>query len=216
MRIEWLGHAAFLLTSESGTKILTDPYESGAFGGAIRYRPITEACDVVTVSHGHADHGCTKTLPGSPKVLKGEVATSVKDARITSLASFHDDQGGRLRGENWIFVYEVEGMRLAHLGDLGAEPDPQALNALKDTDVLMIPVGGTFTLDAVQALALIKKISPRLSVPMHFKTPRLGFDIAGLEPLSRLAPETRVLKETSLSFSKETVPSGIIALTPSH
>ncbi len=216
MRIEWLGHSAFLLTSVSGTRILTDPYRSGAFGGAVRYRPIAEACDVVTVSHGHADHDDTKTLPGSPTVLKGGEAANVKDARITSLASFHDDQRGRLRGENWIFVYEVEGMRLAHLGDLGAEPDPQALDVLKDIDVLMVPVGGTFTFDAVQALALIKKIGPRLSLPMHFKTPRLGFDIASLEPLSRLAPETQVLKETSLSFSKETVPSGIIALTPSH
>jgi len=216
MRIEWLGHAAFLLTSESGTRILTDPYEPGAFGGAIRYRPITEACDAVTISHDHADHGHTKTLPGSPRVLKGKVDTTVKDARIRSLASFHDDQQGRLRGENWIFLYEVEGIRLAHLGDLGADPGPEACDALKDLDVLMVPVGGTFTLDAGQALALIKKTGPRLSVAMHFKTPRLGFDIAGVDTLKRLAPATQVLQETSLNFSKETVPSGIIALAPSH
>jgi len=216
MHIEWLGHSAFLLTSDKGTKILTDPYESGGFGGAVRYRPITEACDAVTVSHNHADHNYTKGLAGTPKVLKGKTDVRVKEARITSFASFHDDRQGLLRGENWIFLFEVDGMRLAHLGDLGGPPPAEAQRALKDIDVLMVPVGGNFTLDAAQALAVIRQAGARLSLPMHFKTPQLDFDIAGVDALTRLAPGTRVLDASFLSFSKETLPSGIIALAPSH
>jgi L-ascorbate metabolism protein UlaG (beta-lactamase superfamily) len=167
MKIRWLGHSAFELTGADGTRVLTDPYEPGCFEGAVCYSPITDQFSAVTVSHEHADHNATGGLPGNPRVLKGTGEFSVGGFTITGVASWHDGEHGRLRGPNTIFVFDDGEVRVVHLGDLGHELDAATAQRLGRVDVLLVPVGGTFTLDPEAA----RRVSEQL-----------GFDIAGVDP----------------------------------
>ncbi len=117
MTIKFLGHATFLITSEDGVRIITDPYESGGYGGALRYGPITDEADIVTVSHDHADHNYVAGVPGNPVVVTE--STEVGGISFQVIDSYHDDAQGAERGPNRIFCFQVDGIRVCHLGDLG-------------------------------------------------------------------------------------------------
>ncbi len=119
MKIKWYGHAAFLITSDQGVKIITDPYEPGAFGGQLSYGKITDQADIVLVSHDHADHNYTKDLPGSPQIVKGSGSKTSKGISIKGIATFHDPSKGSERGANTVFTFKVDGIQVCHLGDLG-------------------------------------------------------------------------------------------------
>lgn len=201
MRIKWLGHAAFLFTAEDGTKILTDPYVPGAYDGAVGYSPINEKADLVTVSHDHADHNGTNQLPGSPQIIKGKGTWTVKGIKITGIGTFHDHKGGRERGVNTVFVYEIEQLRLVHLGDLGHIPDEATAKSIGRVDILLIPVGGTFTIDAKEARQVVDLLKPRLVIPMHYKTPKLGFAIAGVEEFLKLSSEVKRTGQSEVALS---------------
>jgi len=174
MKISWIGHSCFLLETEKGTKIITDPYEPGGYGGVVGYSAIDVSADLITVSHQHSDHNCVRGLDNS-QVVDRQGKVSFPGVEIEGILSYHDKELGAARGENIIFVILTEGLKIVHLGDLGTEEI--ALDKLQDVDVLLIPVGGTFTLSAKEATALVDKIKPKVTIPMHFKTPKLGFDI---------------------------------------
>src|SRR3989304_3578688 len=114
MRIKWLGHASFLVTSDKGVRILTDPYKSGAYNGAVGYGPIVEEADVVTVSHGHDDHGYVEAAQGSPQIVKGSGFFQVRDVEIKGIPTYHDASQGAERGKNVIFRFIVDGLRVCH------------------------------------------------------------------------------------------------------
>lgn len=187
MIIEWLGHAAFLITSNSNTKIVTDPYESGSYGGAVGYDPIKLAPDIVTISHSHPDHSYTGSLEGNPQIINRSGQTEVGDIQIKGIGSFHDEQKGKARGENIIFSFRIEEMQVVHLGDLGHRLDANLENKIHNTDILLVPVGGIFTIGPKQAQALISTIKPKIVIPMHFKTRKLGF---GIEPIESFLKTT--------------------------
>lgn len=220
MKIEWLGHAAFIITSGDGTKILTDPYESGGFSGALRYSPIKEKVDIITTSHSHSDHchmplGLTKET----QIIRDKINATIKGIKIKTIDSFHDLVGGRERGYNSIFLFDVDGIKIAHFGDLGHALDDAKMKELGQIDVALIPVGGTFTVDAKGASDIIKKIKPKIVIPMHFKTPKVRLDIDEVdtfledkENVERLRVSEIEIKPNMLS-SKETL---IIVLKYSH
>ncbi len=114
MKIKWLGHASFLITSDSGIKIITDPYETG---GGLSYGEIKESADIVTVSHDHFDHNNVAAVPGNPQVVKG--TAEVKGIEFKGISTYHDEAKGGQRGKNTILCFEVDGIRVCHLGDLG-------------------------------------------------------------------------------------------------
>jgi L-ascorbate metabolism protein UlaG (beta-lactamase superfamily) len=174
MKISWLGHASFLLETTKGTKIITDPYEAGSYSGAIGYAPIKIQPDIVTVSHAHSDHSYTREFK-TAQVVDKEGTVKIREVEIEGILSYHDDKRGALRGQNIIFVINTEGLKIVHLGDLGTKDID--VEKLKTSDIIFIPVGGTFTLDAKTATDLLEEISPKVTIPMHFKTPKLGFDI---------------------------------------
>ena len=177
MKVKWLGHASFAITADDGTCIVTDPYEPGGFGGAIGYGPITEKADVVTVSHDHADHNYVAGVPGAPTVLKGAGAHEARGIGFKGFETAHDSSGGAERGSNVIFTFTMDGIAVCHLGDLGHRLTADQIDDIGKVDLLLIPVGGVFTIDAERAAKVVSSLAPKIVIPMHFKTAKCGFDI---------------------------------------
>lgn len=176
LTLTWYGQSCFLLESASGTRVLIDPFSKG-----IGYDlPAGLRADAVTVSHEHADHDNVALAAGHPRVLRGltadkkgwtKIDEKIKDIAIRSVGVYHDDKHGAERGLNTVFIFEVGGLRIAHLGDLGHVLDDDQLSAIGSVDVALVPVGGHFTVDAQAATRVIDQLHPRLVVvPMHFRT----------------------------------------------
>jgi L-ascorbate metabolism protein UlaG (beta-lactamase superfamily) len=202
MKIKYLGHAAFAFTSEGGTRIVLDPFEAGAYGGAVGYPPIKETAEIVLLSHDHPDHGYAQAVEGDPQVIPSAGTTSVGEITITGVSTYHDESHGSERGSNVIFTVEVDGLRVTHLGDLGHPLSDEEAAAIGTPDVLLIPVGGFFTIDAATAGEVIEQLAPRVVIPMHYKTECCGFPIAplddflkGKENVQRLGQEVEVSAE---------------------
>ncbi len=205
MKVKWLGHAAFLITSEDGVKILTDPFETGAYN-AIHYRPILETAEVVTVSHDHADHNYTARVMGSPQILKSPGEYEVDGVPFKGIATHHDTSQGQERGNNIVFAFTVDGMRVCHVGDLGHQLTDAQLKELGEVDVLLVPVGGNFTVDAQGATHLCEKIKPKVVVPMHFKTERCALPIADVEGFLQGKTNAKRLDSSEVVLRKEDLP----------
>ncbi len=171
--LRWFGHAFFLVTSPQGVRVALDPF------GDIGYPVPDVAADIVTVSHEHADHNNPGLLTGSPVVLRGLMAGGAdwnaidhrtKDVRISALPVYHDDVRGRSRGLNSIFIVEIGGLRLAHLSDIGHTLSAETLEDMGRIDILLVPVGGIFSIDGRQAREIMARLRPRITVPIHYKT----------------------------------------------
>jgi len=176
VKVKWLGHACFLITSDAGIKIITDPFTSG---GGISYPEIKEAADVVLTSHEHGDHSNTAAIKGKPQIIKGTGVTETKGIKFKGIGTYHDDAKGTKRGKNTVFVFEVDGIRICHLGDLGHDLSDAEVGEIGKVDVLFIPVGGFYTCDVPVAKTICNKLSPKVAIPMHFKTPKLDTSVFG-------------------------------------
>jgi L-ascorbate metabolism protein UlaG (beta-lactamase superfamily) len=173
LKLRWLGHASFVIETPA-IRILTDP-----FGEDVPYPGIKEAADVVTVSHEHHDHNSIHVVEGSFQVLRGlddqtkkarRLEDEIKGVKFRTVPSYHDDQEGKLRGENAIFVMDIDGITVAHLGDLGERLTDSHAEEIGKVNVLLIPVGGYYTIDADAAREAVELLKPDIVVPMHYKT----------------------------------------------
>jgi L-ascorbate metabolism protein UlaG (beta-lactamase superfamily) len=203
MKIKWLGHAAFVLTSDAGTKVLTDPYKSGAFDGAVGYGPILEKVDVVTVSHDHDDHNGLDGLAPGYEAVTAPGKHSVAGIDITGIKTFHDNRQGKERGRNVVHVITVDGVRVAHLGDLGHVFADDETRAIGRADVVLIPVGGYFTIEPEDAMAVVRQLRPSVVIPMHFKTPSLNFPIKPVEDFLSLADKHERPGRSEIEIKRE-------------
>jgi len=183
MKITYLGHATFLLESGS-TTILIDPFDAN-----VGYPIPKVSATAVLVSHEHADHNNLGMASGHPKVIRGladgqwrTVKESVDGVAIASVPTFHDASQGKERGRNTVFVIDAEGLRVVHLGDLGHPLDDAAVAAIGRPDVLMVPIGGHYTIDAKQAHDVVSRLRPGIVIPMHYKTEvSAGLPIGGVD-----------------------------------
>ena len=201
MEIKWHGHSCFEITSEEGMVIVTDPYSEG-YG-----YPVPElTADIVTVSHEHRDHNNVAAIKGEPEVVKGAGEHICKGMRFYGVKTYHDTSSGAERGENTAFLFDVDELRLCHLGDLGQVLEASQLRSIKekDVDVLFIPVGGVYTIDAKGANEVLGQLEPKIAIPMHYKTPPLRLNIQKVDPF--LKGKTRVIREKRLVVRKDDLP----------
>jgi L-ascorbate metabolism protein UlaG (beta-lactamase superfamily) len=206
MEIKWYGHAAFRITTKEGTRIIIDPYESGFKDGLLTYGKIDEEADIVITSHEHGDHGYTKDIRGAYDRIGEEGAFAIRGITIRTLSTFHDDVKGARAGRNLITVISADGLIVAHLGDLGHPLDAETLQRVGPVDILLLPVGGLYTIDAETATKVMKDIGPAVTVPMHYKTAKCKFPITGVEEFTRGKSNVRLSQESVLKITKENLP----------
>jgi len=213
MIIRWLGHASFIISSDTGTRIVTDPYVTG---GGLSYGEIKETADIVTVSHGHGDHNNAGAVRGNPVLVNRAGTTEAKGIKFRGISTAHDEAGGKLRGNNIIFCFEVDGIKLCHLGDLGHQLNEKQIAELGQIDILLIPVGGYYTIDAEVAGQVSDKLAPRVIIPMHFKTAKCDFPITGVDEFLRGKTNVTHLEVSEVEFKAEHLPTTtqIVVLIP--
>lgn len=197
MKLTWLGHSCFQL-EEDGYKIITDPYT-----GVDGYPELKAQAHEVLCSHQHKDHGYVKAVELLP-ARKSPFA-------VREIATFHDDQGGTARGENTIRVFTAGGVSVAHLGDLGHQLTDEQLAAIGKVDGILIPVGGTYTIDAAGAKQVCDAIAPKWIIPMHYRSEPYGYPVlSGVEDFVKLWPEVRRLDGAELEVTPEL--AGVLVL----
>lgn len=192
MDIVYLGHSSFKLRGKS-VSLVTDPYDSKTVGFKF---PSVEA-DIVTVSHDHDDHNQSSLVKGTRKIIFGAGEYEIAGVSIIGISQFHDEVKGEKRGKNIVYVYEMDDLRLCHLGDLGHVPSDETVGQMGDIDVLMIPTGGFYTIGPKEAVEVVGKIDPYFVIPMHFQIKGLNQD-----GFSQLLPVEDFLSNSGLSVEK--------------
>ena len=174
-KITFFGHSMFVIESKKGLKIGMDPFDEN-----VKSRLPDISADIVTISHSHYDHSNAKLFKGSPEIIKESGKFNKNDISITGYISFHDNNGGSLRGKNIIFEIEIDGIRFVHLGDFGSFQEAATAMIIKNMDILFIPVGGVYTINYIEAVELIKKLNPKIAIPMHFKEKDTKIGVDGI------------------------------------
>jgi L-ascorbate metabolism protein UlaG (beta-lactamase superfamily) len=206
MKVKWLGHSCFLLTSGSGLRIITDPYLPGMYG--LDYAAPSETADIVTVSHDHADHNNVDAVKGRPQVVKGNGIHEAKGIQFKGVASYHDPSGGKERGPNTIFIFTLDDVIVCHVGDLGHDLDDQTGAEIGPVDVLLTPVGGNFTVDAAVANQVCERLKPKVCIPMHFNNSRCpNFPVAGVDDFVSKRQKVRTVGASEVEITKEKLPA---------
>jgi len=176
MEIKYLAHSSFLIKTKEA-KVIMDPFDPKFVG--LKFSK--QEADIITISHEHKDHSHTELIEGNPLILTWPGQFEKKGVRVWGFSSFHDKAEGKERGENVLYKIESEGISILHCGDLGMILTDTQVDEIGDVDVLMVPVGGKFSLTSDEAIQLIKKVEPSIVIPMHYGRPDLA--IEGLAPL---------------------------------
>jgi len=203
MLITWLGHSCFKIQDKvgpDGITVVTDPFDK-SIGLKV---PKFEA-DIVTISHDHYDHNNAGTIKGNPFVIKRAGEYEVRGVFIEGVESYHDEKSGAKSGKNIIYRIDLDDISVTHLGDLGHSLDVKQLEKLEGTDILLIPVGGNYTIGAEKAVEVVSQIEPRIVIPMHYKVPGLKIKLEGVD---RFIKELGIkpTHEEKLRISKKDLP----------
>ena len=175
MQVSWLGHSCFLLQASNGIAVLLDPFDE-----EVGYPLPDVQADIVVISHEHHDHNNSKAVKGNPLMIRKEGLHRALGIEFLGIPSWHDREKGRLRGENTIFCFILDGVRVCHLGDLGHVLSDSEITAIGPVNLLFIPVGGIYTIGAKDADVVMRQLDPDVAIPMHYQTSALSFE---LEPV---------------------------------
>ena len=201
MDITWLGHSCFRIKGKEVT-VITDPCHP-----SLGYSLNKLQADIVTLSHPHPGHCYTQAVTGEFKVIKGPGEYELRGVFITGIATWHDDAKGEKLGKNTVYVLEMDGITLCHLGDLGHLPASELIEDMGDIDVLFLPVGGVSTIGGSTAADVVRRLMPKVVIPMHYKTAALAKE---LEPADKFLKELGVKEQVSqpkLSVNRSTLPT---------
>lgn len=216
MKITWAGQACFHIVAsnskEHSSTIVIDPFSE------IGLKMPSLDAEIVLVSHQHEDHNNVQAIKGTPFVIEGPGEYEVNGVFITGISSFHDEKEGKERGMNTIYTLEAEGMRICHLGDLGQkELTDEQLEKIGAVDILMIPIGGTYTIDGTQAIKVIGQIEPKVVIPMHYALPKLKFKLDEADKFLKSMGKTPQAQD-KLTIKQSLLPkegqTEVVILTP--
>lgn len=212
MQIIWYGHSCFLIKTNSGKRILMDP-----FNDTLGYNNDFPKCDIITISHSHFAHSYVNKENYNTKVINNCESFSSNYIDITGINTFHDNCNGLKRGTNIIFLFKIDGLHICHLGDIGHIPSSLILDNLKNLDILFIPIGGHFTIDGNKAYEICSLIQPKLIIPMHYKTNTLKINLDDCKNFLINMPLIEKLSTNAFhinSIDKNTVLKTILLKTP--
>lgn len=204
VRLQWLGHAYFLIQTSS-IRVAIDPYNE-RWGYPVRR---VEA-DVCLCSHGHLDHAYTDAVEGNPEIVRGPLEdgeTKVRGITVRHVSTFHDEKEGAERGKNTVFLLNLEGIRIAHAGDLGHVLTEEQVKKIGEIDVLLVPCGGKFVLTPEMARRVVDQLRPKIAIPMHFRTKEAQWLPHGVEEFTEGLTNVRKLEEKALVLTKKSLPA---------
>jgi len=205
VKIKYLGHACFLITSSEGLRIITDPYQ---VGNGINYAPVNETADIVVMSHDHhSDHWNAAAVKGKPEVVSGSGVKNVKGIEFKGLAAYHDEVKGVQRGTNTVFCFKMDDIRLCHAGDLGHVLTSEQISHIGEVDVLFLPVGGFYTIDTNAAGKVMNQVKPKIMIPMHFKTTKCDYPISSVEDFLKGKSNVKRPDSSELELTAKDLPS---------
>jgi len=237
MKVKWLGHASVLITSDSGIKIITDPYEPGYHAppaGTLAYGDIKESADIVAVTHDHPDHSNVAAVQGNPEIVRGSeirgaAPVKIKGIEFKGIRCYHDNAEGALQGENTIICFEVDGIRICHTGDLGHQLSDEQVAELGRVDILLlcvgllVPVGephfitteagvrghtwSQYIINADVANQLYNQLAPRVIIPIHYSNDRCSFKLVGVDEFLKGKKNVSRPNTSEAEFKKENLPA---------
>jgi L-ascorbate metabolism protein UlaG (beta-lactamase superfamily) len=212
VKIKYLGHSAFLITSDSGVRIITDPYVPN---DRIKLAAPSETADIVTMSHSHGDHSNIMAVKGNPQGIMGYGKWNIKGIEIQGIPTYHDNAEGKKAGSNMIYCFNIDGMRVCHFGDLGHMLSDAQFAELGKVDVLLTPMGGNYTIDAATATAIMNRLKPAVTVPMHYKNIKVDYPVEGIESFTKDKQNVIILDASELELQKGKLPKPeIVVLKP--
>ncbi|MFN4133790.1 MAG: MBL fold metallo-hydrolase [Candidatus Hadarchaeales archaeon] len=203
VKLKWWGQACFEIRNKK--TVVIDPHD----GTGIGLPSPKIIADIVLISHGHYDHadGLPLVSSKSTTIVDKAGKRDIQGVKVEAIESFHDSAGGKLRGKNLIFLCEIDRLTICHLGDLGHVPTEAQLKKMKNVDVLLLPVGGVYTIDASEATLTMEKVNPKITIPMHYKIPGLNIDIAGVEPFLKGKNNVKKIGKAEVDILKSKLPS---------
>lgn len=200
MKIKWFGHSCFLITSDKGIRVVTDPFDA-----TVGYKVPEIETNIVSSSHDHYDHNNVDIFSGTPVLVTGSGKIIIKGIEITGVETFHDKDGGKKRGLNTVFKFKVDGLNVCHLGDLGHVLTDAQVKELGEVDILLTPVGGKFTIDHAGAVKVMDILKPQVTIPMHYKTKDLTFSLSGVEEFLSLVGDYKKIDDCEIEINKDCI-----------
>ncbi len=205
-KLVWAGQACFQISVSNGkdheANIVIDPFDE-----KVGLKVPSFSADILLVSHNHADHNNVSAIKGSPFLIENPGEYEVKGVFVQGIDSFHDDSEGKERGKNTIYMIEAENMRFCHLGDFGQKQlTDEQLEKIDKVDVLMIPVGGTFTINSSEAAKVIGQIEPKIVIPMHYALPKIKIELDEVEKFLKAMGKNAVVPQDKLVVKTSTLP----------
>lgn len=200
MEITWLGHSCFKLKGKQAT-VITDPFSPGT-----GYTLGKVTAEIITVSHAHPGHSYVQGIGGEPRILKSPGEYESAGVLTVGVHTYHDNEKGTLRGKNTAFVIDIDDVMICHLGDLGHVLTAEQVAEIDGVDVLLVPVGGVSTIDAVQAAQIVRQLEPKVVIPMHYKTDALKRELETTDRFLKEMGVKEVVPQPKLTVNKNSLP----------
>jgi len=201
--ITWFGHSCFRIKGNSAV-VITDPLPPD-----LGYRPDRQTANIVTISHFHPGHAYLDMIEGNPRIIKSPGEYEISDVLIIGIAAYHDAVKGQARGKTTVYVMDIDGVTVCHTGDLGHVLNDEQIEELGNIDVLMLPVGGVSTINASMAAEMVRKIEPKIVIPMHYRTEKSTRELDGVDLFLKELGRSEVEPRPKVSINRNSLPAGM-------